>query len=91
MIKGSKDNYSSIQQIVIGREEETNPLTKTISLLLEAEQQYTIVVSKPYTWQVDYEGSGVVIGDCYVFTVTSQSSHTITITSGGIPNIWVSI
>ena len=91
VIKGSKDNYSSIQQIVIGREEETNPLTKTISLLLEAEQQYTIVVSKPYTWQVDYEGSGVVIGDCYVFTVTSQSSHTITITSGGIPNIWVSI
>ena len=91
VIKGTKDNYdyTSMYQIVVGKDQE-------VQLELDGSQTYTIVVSKPYTWGITFtasdDGDGTQIGDYYEFTTSGQTrKHQITITGGGIPNIWVVI
>ena len=91
VIKGTKDNYdyTNMYQIVVGKDQE-------VQLELDGSQTYTIVVSKPYTWGITFTasdgGDGTQIGNYYEFTTSGQTrKHQITITGGGIPNIWVVI
>ena len=66
--------------------------TKTISVELTKGAEYKIIVSKPYTWQVEYTGNGSVQNDNYVFTASSadvsETQYTITVSGGSIPNNW---
>ena len=92
LLTGTKDSYSAMQQIVVSKKEELS----SVVVELQQGQTYTITVSRPYTWGITYtaldDGDGTQIGDYYEFTTSGQTrKHKITITGGGIPNIWVVI
>ncbi len=80
-----QDNKVAKQFVVMGE-------TKTISVELTKGAEYKIIVSKPYTWQVEYTGNGSVQNDNYVFTASSadvsETQYTITVSGGSIPNNW---
>ena len=81
-------NTNIIKQfVVIGAQ------TQTISCELEPNTEYTIIVFKPYTWQVEYSDNGVLENGNFVFATAESSSdtptqYTITVSGGSIPNNW---
>ena len=66
--------------------------TQTISVQLMQGQEYKIVVSKPYLWQVDFGGDGQKTGSTFTFIVpnkensTGEYSITIAGVNGGLNN-----
>ena len=66
--------------------------TQTVSLELAKGQVYTIIVSKPYTWQLSFSGNGAVNNNTYTFETpnsdTSTTTYGITVSGGDIPNNW---
>ena len=65
---------------------------QTISVQLMQGQEYKIVVSKPYLWQVDFDGDGQKTGSTFTFIVPNKENSTdeyrITIAgvNGGLNN-----
>ena len=90
--KGDQNNYSSVQQISVGKQKnDSQTVIKSINLLLEMNEIYTIVISKPYTFLIEFDENGLTKNNCYEFVVQGEYTHTINILGSFIPNINVSI
>ena len=83
VLNGTKDNFTDVQQIVVSG-------TTTIKLELEKNTQYTIAITKPFSWQIKYNNGEPTTVNYYEFTTSGATqSHAIEISGSAVPNIWV--
>ena len=76
-MNGTKDNYTSMTQIVVNS-------SQTVTLELMKDTAYTIIVSKPYIYTLSFSGGGAINNNSYTFmTANADTTTTQTVVISG--------
>ncbi len=80
LLNGVENNYTSMTQIVVNS-------SQTVTLELAKNVTYTIIVSKPYMYNISFSGTGAVVNNSYTFmTADADSTADQSITISGTGN-----